>query len=172
MFLFFLALLQGSTHVPPKQILGPGDVTLIEILGINFLLDLPQLLLPLLLALVEHAIHIQVHVLLQVRRVEVNLLLLLLDHPHLLLLDLRPLGRYQELLGTLRQLPHLLRLPLQHLRTSYEEVLLQALLSAVGNVFVLIIVTVMHSRRLDFVRFARFETLGSIEVGKGNFVAP
>jgi hypothetical protein len=75
-------------------------------------------------------------------------------------------------LGTLRQLPHLLRLPLQHLRTSYEEVLLQALLSAVGNVFVLIIVTVMHSRRLDFVRFARFETLGSIEVGKGNFVAP
>lgn len=172
MFLFFLALLQGSTHVPPKQILGPGDVTLIEILRINFLLDLPQLLLPLLLALVEHAIHIQVHVLLQVRRVEVNLLLLLLDHPHLLLLDLRPLGRYQELLGALRQLPHLLRLPLQHLRTSYEEVLLQALLSAVGNVVVLIIVTVMYSRRLDFVRFARFEALGSIEVGKGNFVAP
>ena len=102
MFLFFLALLQGSTHVPPKQILGPGDITLIEILGINFLLDLPQLLLPLLLALVEHAIHIQVHVLLQVRRVEVNLLFLFLDHPHLLLLDLRPLGRYQELLGTLR----------------------------------------------------------------------
>ena len=75
-------------------------------------------------------------------------------------------------MGALRQLPHLLRLPLQHLRTGYEEVLLQALLSAVGNLIVSIIVAVVHPRRLDLVGFAGFEALGSIEVGKGNFVAP
>ena len=152
--LLLLTLLQGSAHVPPKQILRLWNIVLNEVLGINVFLDLSQFLLPLLLALVKHTIHIQIHILLEIGRVEVNLLFLY--HSNFLFLDLRPLGRHWKLLSALRQLLHPLRLALQHLRTSYEKVLLEVLLLAVRDILVSIIVIMMDPCRLDIVCFARF----------------
>lgn len=56
------------------MILGLSAIDLIEIGQIDLLLYFPNLLLAVMLAPVQHAVHEQVHVLVQVRRIEIDLL--------------------------------------------------------------------------------------------------
>lgn len=60
------------------MVLRPGCVNLIEISQVDLFLDLPNLFLSFVLAAIEHSIHKEIHVLVQIGRVEVHLLFLAL----------------------------------------------------------------------------------------------
>lgn len=104
-WLFFL-FGDGPSHFAPELILGFGRVDFVEVGEVYLLLNLPDLLFAIMFAPVQHSVHVEIHGLVQVGRVEVHLLLLFLCKLLVSLLCLGPCRlHYKPLLAVSVGLP-------------------------------------------------------------------